>query len=109
MEDSYFLEIGFCVVTGLIGLFERGFYVNKFVKKRRYWPTEIYINVINVCGKKGDHGRLSVNCKRIEFDMLAVNKQNYNMIMMSEYSGIVVHEGQKEEYGTSKVKFYTFQ
>ena len=46
-EDSYFLNIGFCVLTGCIGIFEIGVYGSSFVKKHRYWPTGIYVDVIN--------------------------------------------------------------
>ena len=41
--------------------------------------------------------------------MFVVKEDNYNMTIMSTHSGLVVHEGQKEEYIISKVKVYTLQ
>ena len=46
----------------------------------------------------GDHDCHSVNWKGVEFDVFVVKDMNYNMIMMSTYSGIMVRDDQKEEY-----------
>ena len=40
--------------------------------------------------------------------MFVLKEPNYNMIMMCTYYGLVVFEGQKEEYLISKLKVYTF-
>ena len=41
--------------------------------------------------------------------MFVVKEPNYNMIIMYTYSGIMVREGQMEEYGMKKVKVYKLQ
>ena len=61
------------------------------MKKHMYWPTGIYGYGINAhCEKKGEHDRLSGNWKGIEFDVFVVTDKNYNMIMMSTCSDVMV-------------------
>ena len=36
-----------CVLIGLICMFYRGIYGIELLKKHRYWPTVIYVDVIN--------------------------------------------------------------
>ena len=38
--------------------------------------------------------------------VFVVKDTNQNVIMMSTYSGLMVHKGKKEEYKMSKIKFY---
>ena len=45
----------------------------------------------------------------MDLNMSVVKETNYNIIMMSSYSRIIIHEGQKEEYLMSKRKVYMFQ
>ena len=45
-----------------------------------------------------DHDCLSINWKGSDFNVFFVKKSDYNMIIMSTYSEIMVCKVQKEEY-----------
>ena len=53
---------------------------------------------MTIAKKKGDHDCVSGNFKGVEFDVFVVKDPNYNMIMMSTYSGLMVCNNKKEEY-----------
>ena len=53
---------------------------------------------MTIAKKKGDHDCVSGNFKGVEFDVFVVKDPNYNMIMMSKYSGLMVRDDQKYEY-----------
>ena len=57
---------------------------------------------------KCENKSLSRKYKGVDFDVFVVKFSNYNMIMMSTYSGFVVPGGQKEKYIISKVKVFMF-
>ena len=91
----------FCVLEGLIGMYDIGVYGSSLVKKRGYWPSGINGNQINAHFEKkeiGEHDCHSGNWKGFDFDVFVVKDLNYNMIMMPTYSGIMVRDDQKEEY-----------
>ena len=54
--------------------------------------------------KHCEHDCLSINFTVVDFYVVFVKEKNYNMIMISTYSGIIVCECQKEECLISKVK-----
>ena len=45
--------------------------------------------------EKGEHDCLSVNWKGVYFDVIVVKEENYNIIIIFTYSGLMVCEGQK--------------
>ena len=47
------MDSGFCMLKGLIGMFDRIIYCSEFMKKRRYRPTGIYGDITNThCEKR---------------------------------------------------------
>ena len=56
-----------------------------------------------------EHDCLSRNLMGVYLCVFVVKYPNYNMIMMSTHSGLMVCDDQKEEYKMSKGKKITFQ
>ena len=46
------MDSGFCVLRGLVGMFEIIFYGSSLMNKQIYWPKVIYADEINSCCKK---------------------------------------------------------
>ena len=70
------------------------------IKKRRYWPRGVYVYAINDYFRSkniGNVGCLSGEWDEIESDIFVLKDPNYNIMMMSIFSGLNVSEGQKEE------------
>ena len=56
----------------------------------------------------GEHICHSRKWKGVDFDVFVIKYPNYNMMMMSTYSGIMVCNDQKEEYQFSRGQILTF-
>ena len=56
----------------------------------------------------GDHDCHLGNWGLVDFDVFVEKELNYKMIMMSTYSGLMVHYDQKEEYKFSKGQVLMF-
>ena len=106
------MDSDFCVLIGLIGKFYRGLYGSVLVNENKYCPTGIYCDQINAhCGKRYicEHEFFSGNWKGVNFDVFAKKETNYIIIMIPTYSGLIVHDNQKEEYQYSKVQVIKFK
>ena len=104
--DSIFFSL-----KGLLEMSKRGFYGSVLIKKRRYWPRGVYVYAINDYFRSkniGNVGCLSGEWNETEFDIFALKGPDYNITMMSTFSGLTVPEGQKEEkdgeWGDSQVQ-----
>ena len=66
----------------------------------RYWPRGVYGYAINnyVRSKNiGDVGCLSGEWEKTELNIFVLKESDYNITMMSNFSGLIVTESQKEE------------
>ena len=50
--NTVIMYIGFCVLKGVIGIYDKRVYGSAVVKERIYWPSGIYGNQINAHLKK---------------------------------------------------------
>ena len=90
----------FCVLGGILKMRKRGYYGSTLIKKRRYWPRGIHGDEINEYFSTkniGDVGCLSGEWDETEFNIFVMKEPDYNMVMISTFSGFTVPEGQKEE------------
>ena len=101
--DSYF-----CVLKGLIYVFDGGLYGIALVNKIIYSRTIMYGYGTNSnLEKKNRSERMPLRKPEgHKLYVFVVKDTNQNVIMMSTYSGLMVHKGKKEEYKMSKIKFY---
>ena len=89
----------FCVLKGLLEMRKRGVYGSTLIKKRRYWPRGVSGDAINDYFRSkytGGLGCLSGEWDDTEFNIFVLMEPDYNIMMMSTFSGLTVPGGQKE-------------
>ena len=94
------MDSGFFSLKGLLEMRKRRVYGSVLVKNRRYWHRGVYGYAINnyVRSKNiGDVGCLSGEWEKTELNIFVLKESDYNITMMSTFSGLIVTEGQKEE------------
>ena len=106
------MESCLCVLNGLVGVCDRWLYGSTVVNRCRSWPTGIYGDQIDThfeTNQIDEHDCHSVNWKGVYFCVFFVKEPNYNIIIISRYSGIMFRDDPKEGYLLPKGQVLTFK
>ena len=91
------LDIGFCVLKGLIELRKVGVLAGDLIKKRRYWPNHIKGDMIDTNFQEKNVGKIdswNSNLNNTPYNIFYLKELYYSMKIMATNGELNFPEGQ---------------